>query len=348
MHVLRARNVHQMLPEAMRLFKMDGVERNSRNGPVLTIPEPVALVYERPTERVMFWRDRDANPFFHVLEALWMLAGRDDVAFISKILPGMKQFSDDGVVFHGAYGRRWRRWFMTDTANVFGEIDQLQIIAGILKKNPDCRRQVLQIWDAEYDLGEDSKDLPCNTQAYFSRDTKGRLNMMVTNRSNDVIWGALGANAVHFSFLQEYVAAMIGCEVGKYWQVTNNLHLYLKRHEALMDIMVDKSFPSGQYKTDPYEEGLVEPTPLIYDNVKQFDTDSLTLINDKAFPLLGARDKFVRNTAWPLMQALFAYRDENHAKPLRVSIAQNILNTMPEKSDWRLAAQEWLQRRNKK
>ena len=67
------------------------------------------------------------------------------------------------------------------------------------------------MWDAKQDLSHrnESKDLPCNTHVYFSI-REGFLDMTVCNRSNDLIWGCCGANAVHMSFLQEYVATMWG------------------------------------------------------------------------------------------------------------------------------------------
>ena len=49
------------------------------------------------------------------------------------------------------------------------------------------------------------EEIPCNTAIYF-KVREGKLNMTVSNRSNDVIWGTFGANVVHMSILQEYVA----------------------------------------------------------------------------------------------------------------------------------------------
>jgi len=164
MQTITARNVHQALPEVMHLMKTLGKPRESRNGPVLKVPGPVSICYERPTERVMFWPERDANPFFHCLEALWMLAGRNDVGFVANILPRMRTFSDDGQTLNGAYGHRWRAQFGGD---------QLIHITEALKADRYDRRQVLAMWDAPHDLGSDSKDLPCNTQAYFSRTDTG-------------------------------------------------------------------------------------------------------------------------------------------------------------------------------
>jgi thymidylate synthase len=214
-----------MLPLALdRLFK-GGVRRESRNGPVLQLPGPTILCYERPMERVIFWPERDANPFFHLMEALWMLEGRRDVEPMAYYASRMKDYSDDGKVFNGAYGHRWRKHF---------GIDQLPFIISRLRKNPDDRRQVLGMWDPMHDCyDQQTVDLPCNTHIYFARNETGALDMTVCNRSNDLVWGALGANVVHMSFLQEHVANGIGCAVGKYYQFTNNLHGYLATAEPL-------------------------------------------------------------------------------------------------------------------
>src|SRR5690606_6235064 len=140
--------------------------------------------------------ERDANPFLHFFESLWMLAGRNDVDYMTRLVRRFAAYSDDGKTFNGAYGYRWRKWFGRD---------QLQQIIGALRSNPQDRRCVLGMWDAGHDLGLQSADLPCNTHIYF-RIQDDRLNMTVCNRSNDAIWGAVGANVVHMSFLQEYMA----------------------------------------------------------------------------------------------------------------------------------------------
>ncbi len=337
MQSIIARNVHQALPEVMYLLATQGIRRDSRNGPVLKVPGPVSICYEKPQERVMFWPERDANPFFHLLESLWMLTGRNDVKFVADIVPRMATFSDDGETLNAAYGFRWRGHF---------GFDQLPKIALALMDRYN-RRQVLQIWDAVGDLGSISKDLPCNTQVYFSRTDTGALDMTVTNRSNDAVWGCLGANAVHFSMLQEYLAVMIGCPVGKYWQVTNNLHLYLEHHEELMRTMALKAFPSEQYKeTCPYENDVVVPHLLIPGgNVDIFDRDVAMLL-DKGMSL-GMSDWFCRRAANPMMNAIQTYKivNSNGNKNYRITSARGILRDMPSRSDWCLAAQEWLERR---
>lgn len=185
MHVITARNVNDALYQGINYLSRVGISRDSRNGPVKVSPIPVTTVYMQPLERVLFWKDRDANPFFHLYESLWMLAGRNDVTPLVKYAKQMHQYSDDGKTLHGAYGYRWR--------HAFGR-DQLALITDALKKNRDDRRQVLQMWDARQDLGRVGKDLPCNTIATFQINTDGELDLTVFCRSNDIIWGCLAAD----------------------------------------------------------------------------------------------------------------------------------------------------------
>ncbi len=196
-----------------------------RGARTIESPEPVCTVYWNPTQRVLMNPHRDANPFFHFFEALWMLAGRCDVEFVAKLNKQIASYSDDEDVIHGAYGFRWRSWF---------GFDQLDFLVDLLREEPSTRRAVLTMWSPNGDTiaaeggvgGLSSKDVPCNTQVFF-KVRRGKLNMTVSNRSNDMLWGAYGANAVHMSMLLEYMAGRIGVEVGIYRQVSDSFHVYL-------------------------------------------------------------------------------------------------------------------------
>lgn len=340
MLVIRGRNVHQILPEALYQLGDRGVTRDSRNGPVMVFPEPVTTVYEKPAERVMFWPEREANPFFHLLESLWMLNGMNDVETVAKIVENMRNYSDNGTTFHGAYGHRWRHWF---------GFDQLRLIITNLRDNPEDRRQVLSMWDAREDLlpGDimpPRKDLPCNLQATFQVNMHDELDMMVTNRSNDMVWGAYGANAVHFSYLHEFIATAIGVPQGKYFQVSANFHTYsnvLGKVENLVKYARDPLTENPEIPyPDPYERGLVEPFPLMsipYDDwlieLKMFFDDP---------EAMGFRDPFFRRVAVPMAQALACFKDKTD--PNRFANARECLKRV-RATDWRLAAEEWIYRR---
>lgn len=339
MKVIHARNVQQALPEALYQLEAEGVTSESRNGPVRKFDQPVTTVYERPTERVMFWPSRDANPFFHLFESLWMLSGRNDVEFVAGMVGRMRSYSDDGVTLHGAYGYRWRCWF---------GFDQLARIVSALAADPTDRRQVLSMWDATSDLGRKGKDLPCNLQALFTINNVGSLDMIVTNRSNDIVWGAYGANAVHFSYLQEYVASSLGRRVGRYWQVSANFHAYvevLKGVNALASAAPDAMMPEELRWAglDPYADGFVEPFPLMTLPANEWSEDLMAFMENPT--VIGLRDPFFRKVAVPMWLAYQLYRETPGVGKFAVANAQ--LSRVAA-TDWRLAAQEWIARRHAK
>jgi thymidylate synthase len=323
--VIRVRNVNEALREGANWMKVAGVHEDSRNGPVLRAPGPVITVYSQPTERVLFHPLRHANPYFHLMEALWMLAGRDDLAFVERFNSNMANFSDDGKTLNAAYGHRWK-W-------AFG-YDQLACLMLHLKKFPQSRRAVLTMWDATSDLDDDSKDLPCNTHVYFEiRQTTKLLDMIVCCRSNDMIWGAYGANAVHFSVLQEYIAAHLEVEVGEYVQFSNNFHLYLTAHgELLNKLAVDD--PSCY----AYEE--VRPQKLIQDS-STWDLELTRLTNMALDPISywvdDFKEPFFALTVLPMLYSWAAHKQK------RTTSALEYAGTI-DAPDWRKACVEWLQR----
>lgn len=340
MQVIRARNVNDALVKGVQLMLAGGVRQESRNGATLEYPEPVCTVYECPAERVLFDGVRDANPFFHLLESLWMLAGRRDVAWLARILPRMAEYSDDGVIFNAAYGYRWRNQFKLKPAGLGATTDQLSIIVDLLRRDPDSRRAVLQIWDATADLGVNSKDLACNTQATFKvRD--GQLNMIVSNRSNDVVWGCYGANAVHFSVLLEYMAARIGVKTGVYRQMSDSWHAYESTWGKVAEI--------GQRDAaDPYVRGEVEVFPLVAapevfdaELLRWLDNppDGMTFEQWQAEASNGAwKNPFFIRVATPMYRSIFAFKAKD-----REAAGQWLERCAA--TDWQRAGREWLQRR---
>lgn len=334
MFTFNVRNVSEALFVVNQSLKDNGVLRETRNGPALEFPAPVAVSYSHPKERVLFYPQRDANPFFHFMESLWMLAGRRDVEFVQRYNNRMSVYSDNGVHFHGAYGYRWKNWF---------EDNQLDTIIARLKEYPNDRRCVLSMWDPDSDLtsGNHNVDLPCNTHIYFRVEETGSLvpdvlHMTVCNRSNDMIWGALGANAVHMSFLQEYMAEMVGVEVGTYVQFSNNFHAYLDTLPKLDGMAADY---------EPYlhlpEEGKT-PVPLVTDT-ETFEEELVYFMTDKE-PMVQRGYDYLNDifpyVAEPMREAWQFWKSPTKEVGKAIQAAEKI-----QSADWRVACCEWLQRR---
>jgi Thymidylate synthase len=337
MRVLNVRNVHEALPTALLLLDDLGIWRSSRNGDVRVAPWPVTTVYDKPWERVLFWPDRDANPFFHLYESLWMLAGRNDVSVLTEYAANMINYSDDGKTLHGAYGYRWRHYFGKD---------QLHTIARILRENPDDRRCVLQMWDTEEDLGRKGNDVPCNLIATFQRDGNGLLDMSVFCRSNDIIWGAYGANAVHFAFLQEYLSIAIGCGIGAYSQISVNWHAYRDLFDKLKHL---RSAPLD----NPYDE--FQYLPLIQ---KTGDPErDISRLNSKigelliqvhcgfAIPEGTILDEPFFKMTYHMLKAHYLWKHSSAPERFGRAFAELEKVKSVTGIDWVVAAQQWLLRR---
>lgn len=334
MELIKIRNAHQGLPELLDRLDRTGIVRDSRNGPVIMFAEPTTIIYEKPQERVILWPERDANPFFHLMEFLWAIAGRRDVKFVEQFVKRMRTFSDDGKKFHAAYGYRWRKNFQQD---------QLPKIIEGLKESPDCRRQVLGIWDVKKDLGKKGLDTPCNLEATFQIDHENRLNMVVHNRSNDGICGALGANSVVFSLLQEYIAAGVGVPLGKYWQVSSNLHVYMTDFEKFKDLAIHAPDPNRLIPRCPYVQGHVKVTPVVDMPIEEWDQDLKLWMKNPIKFQHQIQSKFFLRTATPMFMAHKAHKKGDTQQAIEIIETQ-----MQKDSDWAVASLEWLQRRLEK
>jgi hypothetical protein len=245
MYSMTVRNVNQALPAALALLRDTGNRIAPRGQETLEYDGPVATTYLQPREMVLFDPMRDANPLFHFFEALWILQGRQDVAFLAWLLPRMAEFSDDGKIFHAPYGHRLR-W-------AYG-FDQIETALGKLSSDPDSRQAVLSIWHPNADW-QRTKDVPCNDMIMLKvRD--GALRMTVCNRSNDVVWGAYGANVVQFSTLLCYMAARLGVNVGSYTQISDSFHVYTNNDYWLK--WYDKHRSGVPFTEDPYEGIVVD------------------------------------------------------------------------------------------
>jgi len=291
MLVINAINVNDAYNQALWAMKVRGVSAPSRNGTVRSLESPVATVYQRPLERMLFDPRRDANPFFHVMESMWMLAGRNDVDTVSRYAANMATFSDDGETLNGAYGHRWRSHF---------GVDQVSWAIKHLRDDPNSRRATIIMWDPKQDgalADAGGKDVPCNTTIFF-RVLNGSLFMTVCCRSNDIIWGCYGANAVHMSFLHEYVANALRIPVGTYTQISNNWHVY-ERHYNLIE-------GAATEVVDPYAWGL-EHVPLLGWNEGYEElSDQLDKLLDGRLPAYPM--SYLGNVLIPLMAAWTAHK----------------------------------------
>lgn len=153
---------------------------------------------------------------FLVGEAHWIISGRNDVREISRFSPHIASYSNDGVVFDGAYGPRI--------------IDQLRYVCDCLQSDQDTRQAVIEIWRPN---PRPSKDIPCTlTLQWMIRD--GKLNCFANMRSSDA-WLGWPYDVFNFSMLSAYIALLLfdrgiprnSLELGCLFLNAASQHLYL-------------------------------------------------------------------------------------------------------------------------
>lgn len=311
----QVRNVNDAFSEVWHWLPKVSTMETSRNGPVMVANGPVITTYLCPTERVLWHPARDANPVFHLMEALWMIAGEDQLDWLIQFNSRFKEYAEPDGRMHGAYGKRWDL--------------QLAGLIQMLRTKKDTRQAVLQMWDWTRDLFGNWKDRPCNTHIYFDR-RDDHLNMTVCCRSNDALWGAYGANAVHFSILQELIADAVGVPVGEYRQFSNNFHVYTD------NAMVKEFLQTPPSTYNLYDSETIIPLLRPDEDWQQFRSDCQDLVRGKG----AYRTYFMRYVAQPLCEAYLSRKAGLPTAP------ETWLSAVPD-CDWKTAYKMWVERRTK-
>lgn len=334
---IKGYNVPEAYVEAFWCLKTFGVQEESRNGPVLTLPKPCLLTINSPLQRVLFDPTRNANPFFHVMETIWMMAGEWQVGFVARFNKNYVNYAEAEGFVQGAYGKRWRKHFRrvegTGPVKVSYK-DQISGVIEVLKEDPTSRQAVIGMWDPSTDLALMKKwrDRPCNTHIYF-RKRENELDMTVCNRSNDILWGMLGANVVHFSYLQELIAFGAGLEVGRYQVFSNNAHVYRERPDV-------KKFMEGPIRNDPYLSRTVDYLALLDEGerVEDFLKDCEVFVRDEEN---GAyKIHWMNNVALPM---LLAWKARVHYSKFP-EMSFQFIDQIAAK-DWRESCRQWTERK---
>lgn len=307
-------------------------EESSRNGPVIRFKQPVSICLLRPWERVHFGERRDANPFFHLIEAMAMLAGCNSVALMCHFAKPMAAFSDDGTTYNAFYGTRAReRWG-----------DQLAVVIQQLSESPFSRQAVVQLWDPA-DLTKSTKDKACNMSLLFWAGARG-LSMTSFNRSNDAILGGVsGANIVHLSIFHEYVANCLGVSMCEWWHVSNNLHVYKEQPKwnAVKDERVPNLYDHRSWTLPPLLHNRAKFDAQLHQLVQHMDRNHGQL---KSIPMViheGTNEPFLRHTVIPLWNAWQAHK---RGKSEEVDAYLEAIIS----PDWKQACQDWILRRRNK
>ena len=177
----------------------------------------VRLCVEDLTKNILVHPARGLSYRFMLAEWLWIAAGREDVATTARYNKHVAQFSDDGLTFAGAYGKR--------------RAPQLDYLLEQLHK-PGSRQAVASIWTPQ---PAPSKDVPCTLSfQLLARD--GKLHTIVTMRSSD-IWLGLPYDFFAFSQWTNGFAGELDLKPGSLTYNLGSSHLYDRDREKAEKVL---------------------------------------------------------------------------------------------------------------
>lgn len=222
--------------QALSTILKDGSEVRPRG--MLTKEISPAIMIVDPLKTIYPSKLRNLNFAFLLAESLWYLTGRADTHLLSFYNSNIKNFSEDGL-HDGAYGPKI--------------MAQIRYVIETLKKDPDSRQAIISLWREN---PRPSKDVPCTSLFQFMiRD--GKLNLYVTMRSNDIIFGN-NYDVPSFALIQNVVASCLGIPLGKLFHTANSLHLYEMHFELANKLLEEVENPLGhsmiQCSSMPLEE----------------------------------------------------------------------------------------------
>jgi thymidylate synthase len=196
----------------------DPLFRNAPRGHASRELLGAAFTLGDPRQRLVTVPARRTNVIFNFAEALWYLAGRDDVAFPACYAPSIATYSADGVTLCGtAYGPRIFQYGPEG-------IDQWRSVIDTLAGDPDSKRAVVQIFDPIELRDPGNIDVACTLALQFLvRD--GALHCVGYMRANDAYRGIV-SDVFSFTLIQEMLATMLGLELGSYTHCVGSLHVY--------------------------------------------------------------------------------------------------------------------------
>jgi hypothetical protein len=159
-----------------------------------------------------------------------------------------------------------------------------------------------------------------------------------------MLWGAYGANVVHMSVLQEYVATMIGVEMGEYRQVSDSFHIYLFGKNPTWDKVKDLTINPYTFRhlKNPYDRIDSEHVPLITDTeVFEWELKRFFTIhpNDFDLHLDGWENPAFKDIAVPMMIVFAKHKEKNYLESYKALSKIKAL-------DWRTACHNWIRKRD--
>lgn len=172
-----------------------------------------------PEQRIITTEWRKFSEKYAEREYAWYMSGDRSVAEIKKHAPMWDKMHGGDNIVNSNYGWQWTR------------NHQLAKCIEQLKENKDTRQAWFTIFDGK-EKDDYKYDTPCTLSVGFDiKPYVGTLDMCVTMRSNDLIYGFCN-DQYCWTKLQKLIADELGIPIGTYYHFAHDLHIY-ERHFSM-------------------------------------------------------------------------------------------------------------------
>ncbi len=195
-----------------------------------------------------------------VLEMLWIYqVASNDVSWLHD--HGIKIWNEWEIPASGLYaGKDFKKLYQEkglkeDPVGTIGTaygwiVNRYHLVESLietLKTDPANRRMIMSLWQNEWLETAALPSCVWNSQWNVSG---GKLNLMVTVRSNDVPLG-MPFNVSQYATLCYLLAQVTGLKPGKMTYVINNAHIYANQVDGIKEQMTKESYPAPTLWLNP-------------------------------------------------------------------------------------------------
>ena len=199
------------------------------------------LILENPLSCLYTNQVRSSQKKYIAAELLWYFAGRNDAAFIKKYAKFWESIQNPDGTVNSSYGN-----LLFAKKNLHGFTQYDWAISSLLK-DKDSRQAVMHFNLPKHQYTT-NKDFVCTMYAIF-QIRENQLNLTVTMRSNDVVWG-LPTDIAFFATLQSQALSHLqkvypDLTLGTYTHIANSFHIY-EHHFDVVDRMLAHPFEAEE------------------------------------------------------------------------------------------------------
>jgi len=180
----------------------------------------VQLILTDPTQSLLYYKKN------------WKWCFQELFDRMSGVFGMAHEYQNPGLAYQ--YRPAWKRKLAKENGEfhyAYGECyaKQVPVTIKLLKKEKTTREAIINMWHDHYLLKvPDYNRRPCTLTLHFIR-RDDKLHLYVNMRTNDII-NLLPYDVWHHTFLQRYIASVLGLEVGSYNHFATHMY-YPKRRE---------------------------------------------------------------------------------------------------------------------